>query len=122
MYFCPFTPTIVKYFLVKTVGQMDLSRVKDEDKLNLCRKYYIGGFAFLPFLWFVNAVWFFNEAFRKPPYEQQKMVKTYVIRSMIGTVLWVGVVVAWVTVFQLNRASWGATADYLSFIIPAGKV
>ncbi|KAK7492099.1 hypothetical protein BaRGS_00016573 [Batillaria attramentaria] len=99
---------------------MDLRRVKDEDKLDLCRKYYIGGFAFLPFLWFVNSVWFFNEAFRKPAYEQQKMIRTYVIRCMIGTVLWVGAIVAWVTVFQLNRAEWGATADYMSFIIPQG--
>ncbi|KAL8572027.1 hypothetical protein ACOMHN_038385 [Nucella lapillus] len=99
---------------------MDLRRVKDEDKLNLCRKYWIGGLALLPFLWFVNSVWFFNEAFRKPPYDQQKMIRTYVVRSMVGTVVWVGLVVAWVTVFQLNRSSWGATADYMSFIIPRG--
>ncbi|XP_076438453.1 gamma-secretase subunit pen-2-like [Babylonia areolata] len=99
---------------------MDLRRVKDEDKLELCRKYWIGGFALLPFLWFVNSVWFFNEAFRKPPYDQQKMIRTYVIRSMLGTVVWMGLVVTWVTVFQLNRSSWGATADYMSFIIPKG--
>jgi presenilin enhancer 2 len=48
------------------------------------------------------------------------VVVTDVIRSMIGTVLWVGVIVAWVTVFQLNRASWGATGDDISFIIPKG--
>ncbi|XP_025102467.1 gamma-secretase subunit PEN-2-like [Pomacea canaliculata] len=99
---------------------MDLRRMKDEDKLSLCRKYYIGGFALLPFLWFVNSLWFFKEAFRRPPYEQQKMIRTYVIRSMIGTVVWIGAFAAWITVFQLNRASWGATADYMSFIIPYG--
>ncbi|KAK7105343.1 gamma-secretase subunit PEN-2-like [Littorina saxatilis] len=99
---------------------MDLAKVKDEDKLQLCRKYWIGGFVFLPFLWFVNACWFFNEAFRKPAYAEQKMIRSYVIRSMIGTVVWVGGVVAWVTIFQLKRASWGAAGDSISFVIPKG--
>jgi hypothetical protein len=35
-----------------------------------------GGFAFLPFLWFINSVWFFKEAFLKPQYQQQKQIKT----------------------------------------------
>ncbi|XP_060597310.1 gamma-secretase subunit PEN-2-like [Ruditapes philippinarum] len=100
---------------------MDLRRVKDEDKLQLCRKYYLGGFAMLPFLWFVNSVWFFKEAFFKPPYEQQKQIKTYVIRSIIGSLIWISVIVTWVTIFQLKRAEWGATADYMSFIIPRGE-
>ncbi len=39
---------------------------------------------------------------------------------MIGTVVWVGIIAAWVTLFQLNRADWGATADRMSFIIPKG--
>lgn len=84
---------------------MDLRRVKDDYKLELCRKYYIGefitnarskldygcplitlesmdvlfisgGFALLPFLWFVNSVWFFKEAFIRDAFEQQKQIKT----------------------------------------------
>ena len=43
-----------------------------------------------------------------------------VIRSMIGTVIWIGIVVTWVTLFQLNRAEWGATVDHISFITPKG--
>ena len=45
-----------------------------------------------------------------------------VIRSMVGTVVWIGLVVAWVTIFQLKREEWGATADYMSFIIPKGNI
>ncbi len=30
---------------------MDLARVPLEEKVNLCRKYFLGGFAFLPWLW-----------------------------------------------------------------------
>ncbi|KAK6168512.1 hypothetical protein SNE40_021028 [Patella caerulea] len=101
---------------------MDLRRVQNEEKLNLCRKYYIGGFALLPFLWCINSVWFFNEAFRKPQFDEQKQIKTYVIRSMIGTLIWIAIMITWVVIFQLNRSKWGATADYMSFIIPKGEL
>lgn len=99
---------------------MNLERLPNEEKLSLCRKYYlgeiallltfvclrihlffniviyhfceiiffsvtitnvnflllcIGGFAFLPFLWLVNVVWFFREAFIKPTYTEQLQIK-----------------------------------------------
>nr|KAG5703384.1 hypothetical protein BaRGS_023431 [Batillaria attramentaria] len=49
-----------------------------------------GGFAFLPFLWFVNSVWFFNEAFRKPAYEQQKMIRTWTLDPQHCCVRYIG--------------------------------
>ncbi|KAL5020360.1 hypothetical protein ScPMuIL_003252 [Solemya velum] len=88
--------------------------------LQILRKYYLGGFALLPFLWLVNSIWFFNEAFRKPVYTEQQQIRLYVIRSMVGTLIWLAIITTWVVIFQLNRASWGATADYMSFIIPKG--
>ncbi|KAK3096589.1 hypothetical protein FSP39_001516 [Pinctada imbricata] len=99
---------------------MDLARVKNADKLDLCRKYYLGGFALLPFLWLINSIWFFREAFLKPAYEQQPQIRTYVIRSMIGTTVWLAIIVTWVTVFQTHRVDWGVIADRISFIIPRG--
>jgi len=96
---------------------MDLSRVKNPDKLELCRKYWLGGFALLPFLWITNCVWFFNDAFRKPHFEEQKMIRTYVLRSLAGAMAWITVIVGWVVIFQLNRVDWGATADYMSFTV-----
>ena len=69
-------------------NKMDLNRMKDEDKLVLSRKYFYGGFALLPFLWFVNAIWFFREAFlRKPTFDQQKAIKGYVIKSMVNVMM-----------------------------------
>lgn len=44
-----------------------------------------------------------------------------VIRSIIGSLIWISVIVTWVTIFQLKRAEWGASADYMSFIIPRGE-
>nr|CAH7766969.1 unnamed protein product [Callosobruchus chinensis] len=54
---------------------MDLAKVPNEKKLSLCQWYFRIGFLFLPFVWAVNAIWFFNEAFRKPAYEEQKRIK-----------------------------------------------
>lgn len=99
---------------------MDLRKVKDDEKLRLCRWYYRGGFFALPFLWLVNAVWFFREAFIRQPFEEQKMIRTYVIRSAIGATLWTILLVSWVTYFQLHRVEWGAFGDAISFITPTG--
>ncbi|CAI9589670.1 unnamed protein product [Staurois parvus] len=63
---------------------MNLERVPNEEKLQLCRKYYLGGFALLPFLWLVNVLWFFKEAFFKPAYTEQPQIQSYVKRSAFG--------------------------------------
>lgn len=34
-----------------------------------------GGFALLPFLWLVNVLWFFREAFVAPPYGEQPLLR-----------------------------------------------
>lgn len=99
---------------------MNLERLPNEEKLCLCRKYYLAGFALLPFLWLVNVVWFFREAFVKPAYTEQSQIKTYVKRSGMGLLFWVAVLTTWITIFQHFRAEWGAMGDYLSFTIPLG--
>jgi len=43
-----------------------------------------------------------------------------VIWSTVGALVWTAIIVAWVTVFQMNRADWGEAADQMSFIIPKG--
>uniref|UniRef100_A0A8C6SMN6 Gamma-secretase subunit PEN-2 n=1 Tax=Neogobius melanostomus TaxID=47308 RepID=A0A8C6SMN6_9GOBI len=99
---------------------MNLERLPNEEKLNLCRKYYLGGFALLPFLWLVNVVWFFKEVYFKPSFTEQMQMKTYVQRSALGVLLWAVILTTWITVFQQYRAQWGEVGDYLSFTIPLG--
>ncbi|KAM8775872.1 gamma-secretase subunit PEN-2 [Rhynchonycteris naso] len=99
---------------------MNLERVSNEEKLNLCRKYYLGGFAFLPFLWLVNIFWFFREAFLAPAFTEQSQIKGYVWRSAVGFLFWVIILTTWITIFQIYRPRWGALGDYLSFTIPLG--
>ncbi|KAJ6641399.1 Gamma-secretase subunit pen-2 [Pseudolycoriella hygida] len=100
---------------------MDLSRAPNDRKLYLCKWYFRAGFIFLPFVWAVNTIWFFKEAFRQPEYDEQKEIRKYVIYSAIGSVVWAVAIVAWVLTFQLNRADWGEFADSISFIIPLGR-
>ncbi|KAL2722592.1 gamma-secretase subunit pen-2 isoform X1 [Vespula squamosa] len=99
---------------------MDLSKLTNERKLYLCRWYFRAGFALLPFLWAVNAIWFIREAFIVPPYEEQKQIKKYVIFSGIGAILWMVILVSWIVTFQTQRAAWGEFADHISYIIPVG--
>ena len=102
---------------------MDLSspKVSNGDKLELCKKYFYLGCAFLPFLWAINAVWFFREGFLKSPaYPEQKTIKKLVIASGVGALLYLAGIITWIVIFSEYRAQWGATADRLSFNIPTG--
>ena len=78
----------------------------------------------LPFLWFVNVVWFYPYAFRTT-YESEedesrrRQLKRYILWSAIGVAVWSVVLVAWVSFFQINRTSlaWG---DAFTFMLPVG--
>ncbi|XP_045457927.1 gamma-secretase subunit pen-2 [Melitaea cinxia] len=100
---------------------MDLNRLSDTKKLQLCRWYFKVGLVLLPFVWAVNAIWFFKEAFIRPPFEEQRQIKKYVIMSGAGAITWAVVLISWAVVFQLQRVSWGSTGDALSFIVPLGR-
>ena len=102
---------------------MDLSspKVSGADKLALCSKYFYLGFALLPFLWAVNAIWFFKEAFVKDAYEEQKRIRKFVVLSGIMALLSLGALCTWVGLFTAHRVAWGAFADSISFNIPTGS-
>ncbi|XP_076033906.1 presenilin enhancer, gamma-secretase subunit [Oratosquilla oratoria] len=99
---------------------MNIERLPSDQKLVLCRKYYMAGFALLPFMWTINFIWFFRDAFLAPSFSEQKRIRCYVIISGIGSLVWLVGLVTWIIVFQQHRSEWGATADYMSFMIPRG--
>ena len=104
---------------IHSIGkEMNLERMSTDEKLNLSRKYFYIGFAFLPFVWLVNAVWFFKEAFIKK--EPLKNLRFYVLGSIIGVIVWLLVFIAWTVVYQTQRSLWGAAGDYISFWVPTG--
>ncbi|XP_063989663.1 gamma-secretase subunit PEN-2 [Diachasmimorpha longicaudata] len=99
---------------------MDLSKTPNDKKLHLCKWYFRGGFALLPFLWMVNTIWFFKEAFLVPQYEEQRTIRKYVILSGIGALFWSAILLTWIITFQTHRAAWGHFGDSISYIIPEG--
>ncbi len=103
---------------------MDLSNAKvtDREKADLCRRYFCLGFALLPFLWAVNAVWFFREAFlRRPGFPEQKELRRYAGASAALAALSLGAAGAWLAAFVAGRTEWGELGDRLSFNIPTGS-
>jgi len=100
---------------------MDLKKTPDVEKVRLSKIYFRVGFAFLPFLWLVNVVWFFREAFLRDNFEGQQEVKKNVIKSAIGASVWIIGLSVWISLYQMNRASWGATGDAISYLIPLGE-
>jgi len=99
---------------------VSLAKKTPEERLNICRKYYLGGFACLPLLWFINAIWFYKQAFKVEPFPQQQEIRKYVIRSFLGTLVWIGIIITWTIVFQLLRTKMGPAGDYLTFVLPRG--
>jgi len=43
-----------------------------------------------------------------------------VIFSAIGAIIWTAALIAWIIIFQTQRAAWGDFADAISYIIPTG--
>lgn len=114
--------SIMVIHLFQTGIAMDLTnpKVTDDEKFQLCRKYFLFGWALLPFLWAVNAIWFFREAFVRPPFPQQKAMKTYVVMSGVGSLIWWAILISWIVTFVSKRAEWGELGDRLAFNIPTG--
>ena len=48
------------------------------------------------------------------------LVVSDVIRSAIGTLIWVAIIIAWNVTFQTYRTRMGPVGDYLTFVLPRG--
>lgn len=95
------------------------TNIKADEKLNICRKYYIAGFFFLPLFWLVNFVWHYHDAYKAEPFDEQPQFRRYVTRSGIGFVFWSVLLIGWVFYFQTQRFynDW----DYITFSFPTGS-
>ena len=83
--------------------------------LRVARRMYYGGFALLPWLWFIN--WFhFRNAARQPHADPQ--LATYVHRSLVGAVSGLVLFVAWVVTVSLSWESWGDFGRSIMMVVP----
>nr|CDS26770.1 presenilin enhancer [Hymenolepis microstoma] len=91
-------------------------------RLSTCRIYFFVGFAFLPFVWIVNSIWFFPDAFLRPPSNERKKFRLYLSLSFVGALIWIIGLISWNIIYHQNRISWGSLGDRLSFNIPPGEL
>ena len=61
---------------------MNLQKASPEEKVNICRKYFLTGLAFLPWVWIINIAWFWKEALKN---DHIPAIRKYVLFSVIGT-------------------------------------
>ncbi|CAG8691790.1 6404_t:CDS:2 [Dentiscutata erythropus] len=88
-----------------------------QEALSICKKYFIIGCFFLPWLWVVNVVYMWPLTKREDIGAQ---IKKYLYLSMFGAIFWLIVLVTWLTIFVTNRVGWGQLADSISVAIPKG--
>lgn len=111
------------------------SKLSDDEILRISRRYFYIGFAFLPFLWLINVLYFRSEVKNRADRIDKKVhsckhigihniIITIAIKdikySLIGTILWLVISSAWFGVFVANRVQWGLAADKLTVVIPKG--
>lgn len=97
-----------------------LDKLSREEKIKICRTYWLLGLPLLPLVWVINVCWFFKEAFLKP--DPIPEIRSYVIRSALGAVFYLAGIIAWVVAYQRYRGDWGETAWKLALYVPLGKV
>lgn len=99
--------------------KMQMSKISDDDKVKICKKYFKIGLFLLPFVWLVNVVWFFKPAFITKP--THPVIRRYVLASLLGVVLWTVGVITWTVIYQTQRVNWGVGGDYISVVVPYGR-
>ncbi|RKP11332.1 gamma-secretase aspartyl protease complex, presenilin enhancer-2 subunit, partial [Piptocephalis cylindrospora] len=80
---------------------------------------FLGGFAFLPFLWAVNFFYMFKVMRERS--DRIPRLKQYVWGSGIGALLWFIALTTWYAVFVNTRTTWGPGTDHFTVVLITGE-
>jgi presenilin enhancer 2 len=81
----------------------------EEEQLDIARKYFYIGFAFLPFLWLVNFIQLYPLIKTGVP-----EIKKIAYSSLAGSIIYAVAFFAWLAVFLTQRVAWDEVADIIS--------
>lgn len=94
------------------------SKWPHSEQIRVSRLMYLGGFAFLPWLWLVNAFFFRHALSRKSAHRAHPEVVSHARKSLLGALLGFGVLFIWMTLYLLERVKWGSFARSISLNYP----
>ncbi|KAI6192777.1 Gamma-secretase subunit PEN-2 [Aphelenchoides besseyi] len=106
---------------------VNLEKLSTQERCDLCRKYFLIGLACAPFVWIVNCLWFYDYAFRSKNTDvveqaEIKPMKKYVIMSSVGIAFWIVLLGIWLYMYTIARDARVPWAEYITFIVPVGRV
>ncbi|KAG4086560.1 gamma-secretase aspartyl protease complex, presenilin enhancer-2 subunit [Neocallimastix lanati (nom. inval.)] len=92
--------------------------MSEQEILSISKKMFYGGFAFLPWLWLVNWIYFNPVLKQRPGLSEQ--IHFYVKWSFIGAAIWIVLLATWVIIFQTTRTKFGSSLDRFYVSVPKG--
>ncbi|CEG82601.1 hypothetical protein RMATCC62417_16651 [Rhizopus microsporus] len=87
-----------------------LDKMSFEEHVSISKKMFYGGFAFLPFLWLVNFMYFYKTS--QLPNAPSELKKCCII--------WFILLTTWYAIFVNKRVAWSTDVDGITVVIPKG--
>lgn len=75
---------------------------------------FVGGFALLPFLWLINSVWFFRDAFLAEAFDEQKRIRSCEYIRCCGFIIYCGSKKQTPMIFSTNSNKYGPKLELSS--------
>merc|ERR1712018_415536 len=107
----------------KIFKMVNIAKMTEVERLDLCYKYFIAGFFFLPVFWICNSFWFWPDAYGQRVSNQQNIsqkFKFYIKFSIVGSIVWLTIALSWMSYFQMFRHGFGRDLDWLYLYLPIG--
>ncbi|KAI9204014.1 gamma-secretase aspartyl protease complex, presenilin enhancer-2 subunit [Polychytrium aggregatum] len=95
-----------------------IDKMKDPEILKIARTYFFVGLAFLPWLWLINFLYIFPIIRKRPSLDRQ--IVRYVWMSLAGSIVWLVILLVWITLYLTQRNRYGTIADAIAINIPIG--
>ncbi|TPX34685.1 hypothetical protein SmJEL517_g02741 [Synchytrium microbalum] len=95
---------------------MRLEKLPEAEILKTARYMFYGGWLFLPWLWLVAFIYILPVTRKRP--ELNPRIAQYAWWSFVGSMVWLVIALAWLSIYLTQRVKWGAGGDRISVSLP----